>query len=650
MSPAERYITIGVAGHVDHGKTSLVKALTGIDTDRLKQEKQRGLSIESGIAQFPSENGTSIALVDVPGHTDFIKNTIRGLSCVDSCILVVAADDGVMPQTLEHVQILELNGITDGIIVLSKADLVDSETLELAELEIRDTLQGTFLRDKEILIYSDIDKKNLPAIRDALLKMSEAPRARDTSLPFRMWIDRIRAFRGFGTVVSGTVISGKLSKDAPIELMPGRLITRARALESHHDSVYEAIPGQRLGVNLHRLSMDDVKRGMVLASPDSLRPSRMLNARLRVLKNTAKPIYNRQKVKLYIGTSLVKATVLTMEQDYIRPGEEGFVQLRLSDPAAVLPGDSFIAALMNTPAILGGGKIIEITDRKYRETLKSEVVTSLKALTSMDAVGYIDIRSSCSSTTLIRAEDLAANTGLSLSDLQREIQKKVTRGEFMAFGDKGAIKSEVYKEVKSILPELFREIQEENPMKHSISPEEIKTRLSFSFSIEPLDKILTELFNEGILDKEDGGYLLSGFSPDMSEEQNHAVSMIYDFASESGIAPFCADTVWKKNNRKYPKKKINKVMSFLRSRKRLVKLNDGRYLTADALEQIKDIIRDVVHKKGIFKISDCTPELGYGRSVAIPILEYLDDEGFSVRIEDGRILKEEDLRPNISGQ
>lgn len=641
MKAGNKFITIGIAGHVDHGKTSLVKALTGIDTDRLKEEKQRGLSIESGVAVFPSEDGISIAIIDVPGHIDFLKNTIRGLSCVDFGILVVAADDGVMPQTLEHVQILELNGVTEGIIVLSKADLVDIETLELAELEIRDALKDTFLGDKAVFTYSNVTQHGLGKIRDAVLDMSKNLPLKDPGLPFRMWIDRVKGFKGFGTVVSGTVLSGTLKKDEPLILMPDGKSTRARTLESHHETITKAVAGQRVGINLHKLPVTDIKRGMVVASLDSLKPSYMFNAHLNILKNTGKSIHNRKKVKLYIGTCLVKATIVIMEKELLNPGEEGFIQLRLSDPVAVLPGDNFIIKAMNIPVILGGGKVIEITYRKYRKAIASDIIASQKALINKDVGSYIDIQTTGDITSLIRAEDLAINTGLSLKDLKNEINKKVNRGEFMDFGKKGVLKQEAYKRVKSDLPEIFRKIQEENPMKHKVNQEEIKDRLPFSFPSEPLERILIELSNEGVLVKENGGYLLSGFSPDLSEEHDFMVSFILEYAAESGITPFSPDTIWRKNNCKYPKKKIKKILSFLRSRKRLVKVNDGRFLTFEAIEQIKSLIKKVIKEKGVFTLSDCGPVLGYGRTVAIPILEYLDEKEFTVRVKEGRILKEE---------
>lgn len=247
----QKHITIGVAGHVDHGKTSLVKALTGIDTDRLQEEKRRGLSIESGIAPLALTPGGTVAFVDVPGHTDFMKNTIRGLSSVDAAILVVAADDGVMPQTREHMEILRFLGAETGFVVLSKVDLVDEETLEMAVLEIRELLAGTVLEEKPIIPFSAVDQRGVEEIRGQIEKLSETCRGKNAEDPFRLWIDQIRGVQGFGSVVSGTVLSGMLKENDPLVLLPSGLEIRVRSLEVHHKRVEETVAGQRVGISLH---------------------------------------------------------------------------------------------------------------------------------------------------------------------------------------------------------------------------------------------------------------------------------------------------------------------------------------------------------------------------------------------------------------
>jgi small GTP-binding protein len=271
-----KYVTIGIAGHVDHGKTSLVRTLTGIETDRLEEEKRRGLSIESGVAPFLTTGGLSIALVDVPGHTDFLKNTIRGLSCVDMAILVVAADDGVMPQTREHMKILDLFGAKTGFVVLSKADMVDRETLELAELEIKEVVRGSVFQGKPVIPYSALDRRGLEDVRSAIEEEALGLKSKSADDAFRLWIDQVSGVAGFGTVVTGTILSGTLSQDEALVLLPPGIETRARSLETHHKIVEKAHAGQRVGINLHKVSLDQVGRGMLLAAPGRMSPGFLL--------------------------------------------------------------------------------------------------------------------------------------------------------------------------------------------------------------------------------------------------------------------------------------------------------------------------------------------------------------------------------------
>ena len=645
MVPSLKHVTVGIAGHVDHGKTSLVKGLTGIDTDRLKEEKRRRLSIESGIAPLPSHDDLSISLVDVPGHTDFLKNTIRGLSCVDFAVLVVAADDGVMPQTTEHVHILSLNGVKDGFIVLSKSDLVDEETLALAELEIKETLAGTFLDGKPVKPFSAPDGRGLEEIKGLINKMAGNASLKDASGPFRLWIDRMKAFPGFGTVVSGTVLSGMVRQDDPLVIMPKGIDTRVRALECHHEKILAASAGQRIGVNLHKVRINNIKRGMVLAAPGKLTPFFIYNVHLYILDSAERPVRHRQKVKIYIGTAIINATLILMESTQLEPGEGGFAQLRLMKPLAALPGDPFIVSLMNMPIIIGGGKILENTREKYRKITATETLGCLKALMDRDIGQYMDYRFRKKGCLLIKAEETALNTGFRLPDIKREMDKRIKKGELIGFKRVTVMSRQTYERLKASLPRVLEEILNKDPLKHNIKQEEIKTRLAPALDDEPLEKMLYELSNKGILIRESGGFRPTGFSASLSEEQNMIISIILDHSSQSGLVPFSADTIWKKHRKKYDKGKIKKLMTFLRVQNKLVRVNDGRFLSVEALEQIKIKIAEVIRQKGLFTIPDCTPVLGYGRTVAIPILEYLDASGFTIRVEQGRRLKDNDKYP-----
>ncbi|MBF0497767.1 MAG: selenocysteine-specific translation elongation factor [Deltaproteobacteria bacterium] len=327
-----RSITVGIAGHVDHGKTSLVRCLTGVDTDRKQEEKARGLSIESGIAPLELRSGKRIALVDVPGHTDFLKNTIRGLSNVDMAILVVAADDGVMPQTREHLEILKFFKVPTGFVALSKADLVDQETLDFATLEIEDVVKNTFLEGKPIISFSSADLRGIDQIRATIDQETAGIDDKDPSSPFRLWIDQVRSITGIGTVISGTILSGMIKEGDELCLLPSGKKTRARSLESHHQKISQAGSGERVGISLNKVSLEDVERGMVLARPDTFIPTQLINAHLRVSQYASKPIKNRQKIRFYLGTSATVATAVLMEESQILPGHGGLVQFRLVDP------------------------------------------------------------------------------------------------------------------------------------------------------------------------------------------------------------------------------------------------------------------------------------------------------------------------------
>jgi selenocysteine-specific elongation factor len=335
--------TIGVAGHVDHGKTTLVRALTGIDTDRKAEEKARGLSIEAGVAELKLPSGRSVALIDVPGHTDFLKNTIRGLNSVDMAILVVAANDGVMPQTREHLEILKSFHAGSGLVVLSKTDLVDEETLDLAELELNELLGSFFLEQRPILKFThqrpELGTKIVNSVDKAL---NDLPH-KQVDQPFRMWIDQVRSIQGHGTVASGTISTGTVHCNDEIELLPSGIKTRARSLESHACAVSRAIAGQRVGINLHRVPLADVRRGMILVAPETVHPVYLIDVRIDVLAAARRGIKNRQRVKIYMGTSITNGMVVLMECDRLEPGKTGLAQIRLLRPVAALPRCSTIS-------------------------------------------------------------------------------------------------------------------------------------------------------------------------------------------------------------------------------------------------------------------------------------------------------------------
>ncbi|MCF8083407.1 MAG: selenocysteine-specific translation elongation factor [Deltaproteobacteria bacterium] len=633
-----KYLTAGIAGHVDHGKTCLVKALTGVDTDRLQIEKQRGLSIESGIAPLELSSGERMAIMDVPGHTDFLKNTIRGLSTVDLGILVVAADDGVMPQTLEHIQILDFFGAQGGFIVLSKADLVDRETVELAELEIRELTEGTFLEDKPVIPFSSVDQRGMEEIRSQIEASTQAVRGKENRGPFRCWIDQIKAFSGFGTVVSGTVLSGRLRRDDPLQLLPPGTQTRARSLEAHHEKCMEAVAGQRVGINLHRVRVGNIKRGMVLAEPGSVAPTYLLNVDLRLLERTSNPLKNRQRVKLYLGTSVINARVVLMEKVALEPGERALAQFRLMKPVAALPGDPFVICLLNIPTVIGGGSVIEIPHEKYRPAKAATSLPYLKALQEKDLKGFMAHRFSGNPFRPVTSGELARDTGFPVAGVEAEIKERVKDGELISFKGRGVFKRALYQELKETLPQVLENILREDPLKMAATAEEIRKQLSPSLDEAPFQRMCAELCNEGRLTKVGGSFKIPSLSVKVSQKQEQLMERLLDFAGSCGFVPFSADTFWKVNGRKMNKNEIQRLLDYLHSQGRLVRLNNRRFLTPQTVEVIKSRVRQIIDRKGCFTLADCKEVLGYGRTVGVPVLEHLDAIGFTRREGDKRVL------------
>ncbi len=635
------HITAGVAGHVDHGKTSLVRCLTGVDTDRLKEEKRRGLTIEPGIAPCPLPSGAAVSLVDVPGHGDFLKNTIRGLCSVDMAVLVVAADDGVMPQTLDHLEILKFMGAQSGIVVLSKADLVDDETLEMAELEVRELLEGTFLHGKPVIGFSAVDQRGLHKILSAIETSAGDVCGRNADMPFRLWIDQVRSFAGFGTVASGTIVSGVLSREDAIEILPLKKQTKARFIEVHHKRVDRALPGQRAGINLHRISMEEAAVGMVLASPASLDVRYVFNAELSVLSNAPGAVQDRRRIKVYTGTCAVTAHVVLMDKRQVRPGETGLVQFRLLDPLALRPGDRFVISPMSLRRVTGGGVILEAAREKYRLVKSKPIVRYLEPLRAKDlekAVGNYFQRELVSP---VNAGDVARETGFDADRVHARIQSGVSRREIFPVQGKGYFGRIRFEALKDRIPGILKEFFRRNPLAPSMKANEIRKQLAPLLDDKLFQMMLEELGRTGAIITGPGSDCrLPDLRIRLLPEQEKVAAILLRYAKESNLVPFSPGKFCRLNpmRRTFNAGEVQRILECLSGIGRLVRLNDGRYITPQALEEIKRAVRDKILEKGSLILDDIKDVLGYGRTRGIPVFEYLDEIGFTVRTDDRRVL------------
>ena len=373
-----KHVIIGTAGHVDHGKTLLVKALTGIDTDRLVEEKKRGITIELGFAHLDFDDGTQAGIVDVPGHEKFIKNMLAGAGGIDLAMLVVAADEGFMPQTVEHLGILQLLGIREGVVVITKTDMVDGEWVEMVKEDVKEQVRGTFLEGKPIYPVSAYTGEGIRELREALKALVAQVQEKSLRTPFRLPIDRVFSVDGFGTVVTGTLIEGAVTVGDDAAIMPDGLECRVRNLQVHGSDVKTAYAGQRVAMNLAGVKKTDITRGDTIAKPGSMRVSLMLDVRLQNLKNSQRTIVNGSQVHLYHGSAVRLAKVVLLERDALQPGESAYAQLRMTEEIATRQGDRFVIRFYSPLETIGGGVILD--DHPYRHKRNDAQVLRMLAV------------------------------------------------------------------------------------------------------------------------------------------------------------------------------------------------------------------------------------------------------------------------------
>jgi len=633
-----KFITVGVAGHVDHGKTSLVRCLTGIDTDRLKEEKRRGLSIEPSVAPLQLPSGPRVALVDVPGHRDFLKNTIRGLSAVDLAILVVAADDGVMPQTRDHFELLKFLQAKGGLIVLSKADAVDHETLELAEMEIGELVTGSFLERKPVILFSALDGRGLHEILLAMENEAERVDSKLVHAPFRLWIDQVRSFPGFGTVVSGTVLSGSIRRDGIVELLPSGKEAKVRFIEVHHQRVEQAVAGQRVGLNLHNISLEKVTLGTLLAAPGVLRPTSFLNTELLLLPTALRPIVNRQRVKLYIGTCCATARLVMMDNERLYAGENGLVQLRLREPLAVLPRDPFAISPMNQYSVIGGGRVLEAAEEKFRAVNAGKTLGYLQPLQKGDVKGTVGLYFLKFPSRPVTVEEVVSASGLPAERVEAEMKSRMRKGKLLCPDGRGYFDRGRYEVLKRQLMEITRNVLLQDAFKAAASGDEIRFRLDPNLDAATFDRMLAELCKEGKLTWTEKGYRIPNLVVKRPDYQEKLIEQLVEFSKKQGYGTFSAGTFWKLHGDGVSHRDVEKVLDHLHAQKKLVRLKDGRYLTVEALQEITQKVSELIRRKGSLTLQDGAAILGYGRSRGIPVLEYLDTLGVTRRIGDERVL------------
>ena len=624
-----RHLLIGTAGHVDHGKTSLIKALTGIDADRLIEEKKRGITIDLGFAHMPLEGSGSASIIDVPGHEKFVKNMLAGAGGIDLVLLVIAADDGVMPQTREHLGILELLGTELGIIVITKTDLVDEEWLSLITEDVKNFASGSFLAEAPILHASTHTGQGIGELKELIeTKIKQAPEKKlDT--PFRLPVDRVFTMDGFGTVVTGTLIEGTIKTGDIAQIYPGSEEVRIRGVQVHGKDVDISYAGQRVAINLAGLHKEQIKRGDTLAMPKSLCATQMLDVKLSVLKDSAREVKSGQKLHFHYGTASVVCKAVLMDTLKLTKGGECFAQLRFAEEIAVKRGDPFVLRFYSPTETIGGGVILNEQPKKFRKSRLAETIGLMKELDEGDISSHILQMIDQGGITAIR--DVLNRFGVTEQELKNL--------ELIFVGTKNVMTKKHSEKIKNTLISHLKDFHGKFPLLPSIGKEELRSQALPK--IKPIDfDILLKIFDDCISTQGDQVKLAS-FSITYTNEQEGIKNDILGKLRDAGTSPPA----------------LEDLLSPFKKRAQAKQVLDGAItageviLTEPGIAFHKDIIEDAkktfanLAANGSVSLADFRDSLGTSRKFALSILEYFDKHKFTKKTGDSRI-----IYPNMSGK
>jgi selenocysteine-specific elongation factor len=639
---------IGTAGHIDHGKSTLVKALTGIDPDRLAEEKERGMTIDLGFAWLKLPGGREVGIVDVPGHEGFIKNMLAGVGGIDAALLVVAADEGIMPQTREHLAILDLLGVRRGVVALTKADLVDEEWIELVREEVEEQLQPTTLAGAEIIPVSAYTGEGLPALVAQFERIFDETEERQNIARPRLPIDRVFTMTGFGTVVTGTLLDGVFKTGQEVEVQPQGLKTRIRSLQMHGRQQEVTAPGNRVALNLANVSRSELERGNVVILPGQLQRTMLIDVRLQLLTDAARPLEHNTLIDFYSGSQEVPAKVRLLDVEELKPGKSAWAQVRLSRPAVVARRDRFILRIPSPSSTIGGGEVIDVHPR-YHRRFQQSVLTALETLErgSLDelVLSALDrrretVRSGVkSSHGLVGYElaEIARHSNLSQDVTLQTLETLLTEGRARKVGMLWFSQA-VWEALKEESVRLVREQHRLHPLRSGLSKEEWRTRLNLPpkmalevfLALQEEGQLAEVVSSTGV----PGGFIrIPGFVPEFDAVQQQQVERLLRMFRESPYTP---------PGRSESEAIVgSEVLASLIERGRLVKLGSGNDTVLFLRESYEEAIARLVaylqehHKMTAAEARDV---LGTSRKYILPLLEHMDERHITRRVGDERIL------------
>ena len=617
-------IIIGTAGHIDHGKTTLIKALTGRNTDRWEEEQRRGITIDLGFTYFDLPGGDRAGIIDVPGHEKFINNMVAGVVGMDLVLLVIAADEGIMPQTREHMDILGLLGIEKSIIVLNKCDLVDEEWIELVEEEIREELSGTFLEHAPVVKVSAATGQGLDHLVQVIQQMADQEVvAKDIHTIPRLPIDRAFTLSGFGTIITGTLVSGTIRKEDTLEMYPIGKECKIRSIQVHGADQKECYAGQRVAINLSNVKKKEIKRGCVLAPPDSMKNTDLLDVKMNILDSSMRVLTNHSRLHFFTGTSEILCRAVLLDKEEIGPGESGYVQLRLEEEIAVRRGDKFVVRFYSPMETIGGGVILE-PNPGVKKRFQPSVIEELKRKESGSTADVIEMHVKKHGDTLITLAELAKLTALSIDEVKADVEELKDQGLVTAFEmrkDTYVWHADSVREAQQALAKAHVTYEEKYPYRYGMKKAEIQTMYFQKIKPNVFDRIVEFFVEKGSI-RRNGEFLCT---PEYEVRKDSTYQKVsenllsvfekagYDFVrySEIDLKGVSKDTA-------------DDILNILLTEKKIVRVTEEMYTLSEYMDKAKEKIQAHLARDPLITIAQVRDMFGTSRKSAKPILEYMD--------------------------
>ena len=631
-------VIVGTAGHVDHGKTCLIKALSGIDTDRLKEEKKRGITIELGFANLIDTDGVHIGIIDVPGHEKFVKNMLAGIGGIDLVLLVVALDEGVMPQTVEHFEILKMLQIRQGIVVLTKSDTVDSDWADMVEEDVRELIKGSFLEQAELIRVSSYTGENIDVLRQKIVTMAkQAGKRREEKELFRLPIDRVFTMEGFGTVVTGTLVEGMCEAGEEVMVYPQERLLKIRGVQSHGQKEEKASAGQRTAINLAGIKKEELSRGQVLAYPGSLVNSTMVDATLRLFDSTQRKLKNGDRVHLSYGSAQAIGKVILLDCEVVEAGQEALVQIRFDDPICVKRNDKFIIRFYSPVETFGGGTILNPAADKHKRG-QEDIIESLRLKKTGTDMEILEQMVNEESRRFPEAKDLAAWMDLTVSEAEQMLDTLRNKKKILHLNDGSFVGKAYWEKVSELANQVLAHFHRENPIVEGMDHEELKSRLAERMHLKSGKKaeaLIVELEKRKVITSQGSVVSVAGFTVSYSDEASQMMTDMENIYKKAGIeVPSTDELVGAYKDRK----QARQVLSELTKKGILVKAGTGVLMHKEHWDRALSVLRDHLASHPQITLGEFRDLLGTSRKYAVILLETYDQMKITKKIGDARVL------------